>query len=110
MLGLAQTGQVGVDGGGDGTLVTEIDLDLAEVLALFEQVRGIAVTQGVEVGGLFDAAGLERQAEGALECGAGHGMSGAGTDLATVALGRKEQCGMTMSLPLLAQQFQRALR
>lgn len=110
MLGLAEARQVGVDGRGHRTLVTEIDLDLAEILALLEQVGGIAVTEGVDVGGLFDAAGLERQTKGALECGAGDGVSGRGTDLATVALGRKEQCGMTMSLPLLTQQFERALR
>ena len=37
MLGLAETGQVGVEGGDGRALVAEVDLDLAEVLALFEQ-------------------------------------------------------------------------
>ena len=32
MLGLTEGGQVGVDDGGGGTLVTEVDLELTEVL------------------------------------------------------------------------------
>ena len=33
-----------------GTLVAEVDLELAEVLALFQQVGGIAVTQAYGCG------------------------------------------------------------
>ena len=45
MLGLAQAGQVRVDDGGGGGFMTEVDLDLAEVLALLEQMRGVTVPQ-----------------------------------------------------------------
>ena len=67
MLGFAEAGQVGVKGGDDGAFVAEVDLDLAEVLALFEEVGGVGMAQGVNVGVLFDTAGGQRQTEGALE-------------------------------------------
>ena len=54
---LAETGQVGIDDRGRRTFVAEIDLDLAKVLALFQKVRGIGMTQRVNVSGLFDTAG-----------------------------------------------------
>lgn len=44
MLGFAETGQVGVEGGDVGVFVAEVDLDLAEVFALFEQVCGVRMT------------------------------------------------------------------
>lgn len=43
MLRLAQAGQMRVDDGGGGAFMAEVDLDLAEVLALFEQVGGATV-------------------------------------------------------------------
>ena len=70
MLGFAQTGQVGVNGGDDRTLVTQIDLDLAEVLALLQQMRRVGMSQGMDVRLLGDGAGFEGQTEGALEGGA----------------------------------------
>lgn len=66
MLGPAQARQVSVNGGDERAFVAEVDLDLAEVLALFEQVCGVRMSQSVNVRGLFDAAGLEREPEGAL--------------------------------------------
>ena len=42
---------------------------------------GVGMAQGVNVGGLFDAAGIERQPEGALEGGAAHGFGGGGGTL-----------------------------
>ena len=108
MLGLAEAGQVGVDGRDQRASVTEIDLDLAEVLALFEQVGCVRMTQRVNVRGLFDAAGLEREAEGALERGAAHGFSGRGGALSTVTLGGKEQRGVPMRFPLFPQELERA--
>jgi len=56
MLRLAQAGQMRVDDGGVGAFMAEVDLDLAEVLALFEQMRGVTVPQRMHVRGLFDAA------------------------------------------------------
>ena len=109
MLGLAQARQVRVDGGDQRAFVAEVDLDLAEVLALFEQVRGVRVSQSVNVRGLFDAAGLEREPEGALQRGAAHGFRGRGRALSAVAFGGKEQRGMTVGFPELAQQRQGAL-
>lgn len=109
MLGLAEAGQVGVNGSGDGTLVAEVDLDLTEVLTLLKQVRGIRVAQGVDVGLLLDATGFESETKGALQGGAAHGLGGRGAELTTVALGGKEQRGVAMGFPLLTQQLQRAL-
>ena len=38
MLGFAEAGQVGIDGGDDRTLVAEVDLDLTEVLPALKKV------------------------------------------------------------------------
>lgn len=108
MLGFTETGQMSVDGGGDGTSVSEIDLYLAQVFTSFEQMSGVGVPQGVDVGDLFDAAFFESLAEGQLECGAGHRFGGGTSAPTAVALCGKEQGGMTMRLPLLAQQEQGA--
>jgi hypothetical protein len=89
--------------------VAEVDLDLAEVLTLFEQVRGVGMAQGVNVGGLFDAAGSEGQPEGALEGGAAQGLGGGGGTLAGMTLGGEDQRGMAMGFPELAQKLERAL-
>ena len=109
MLGFTQTGQVGVNDGDDRALVAEVDLDLAEVFATFKQVGGIGMTQGVNVGGFFNTAGQESQAEGALERGAAHGLGGGGGALTAVAFGRKDELGVAMGFPLFAQQLQGAL-
>jgi hypothetical protein len=106
VLGFAETGQVGVEGGDVGIFVAEVDLDLAQVFAAFQQVGGVTMAQGVDMSVFFDAAGLEGQAEGALERGAAHGFAGRGCALAGVAFGGEEQCGMAMSFPLLAQEQQ----
>lgn len=57
-----------------------------------------------------DTAGIEREAEGALEGGAAHGLGGGGGANVTVAFGREEERRMTVCFPLLAQQLQGALR
>jgi hypothetical protein len=108
MLGFAEAGQVGVKGGDDGAFVAEVDLDLAEVLALFEEVGGVGMAQGVNVGGLFDTAGGQRQTEGALEGVAAQGFGGGGGAQAGMTLGGEDQRGMAMGFPLLAQEQERA--
>jgi len=108
MLGLAQAGQVRINRRRNRAFVAEIDLDLAEVLPLFEQVRGVAVAQRVDMRGLFHAAGVEGEAEGALQRGAAHRFNGGAGTLTAVPLGGKEQRGMVMGFPLLAQQQERA--
>jgi hypothetical protein len=45
MLSLAQAGQMGVDDRREGAFMAEVDLDLAEVLALLKQMRGVTVAQ-----------------------------------------------------------------
>ena len=70
MLGLTEAGQVRIDGGDDRATVAEIDLNLAKVLALLEQMRRVGMAQGMDVRGLGDGAALEGQTEGALERGA----------------------------------------
>lgn len=103
MLGPAQARQVRIDGGDQRALVAEVDLDLAEVLALLEQVCGVGMAQGVNVRGLFDAAGLQREPEGALQRGAAHGFCGRGRALSAVPFGGKEERGMAVGFPLRAQ-------
>ena len=109
MLGLAEARQVSVDDGGQGALVAKVDLDLAEVLTLLEQVCGVRMAQRVRMRCLFDSAGTEGDSEGALQGGAGHRLGGRAGALAAVAFGGKEQGRMTMGFPLLAQEEQSAL-
>jgi hypothetical protein len=108
MLGFAQTGQVRVNHRRHRAFVAEVDLNLAQVLALLQQMRRVGVAQGVDVRVLFDAAGLESEAEGALERGAAHRSGGGGGTQTAVTFGGKEQRRMTMTFPLLAQEPQRA--
>ena len=109
MLGLAQAGQVGVDDGGGGAFVAEVDLDLPEVFALFEQVGGVGMAEGVNVGGLFHPAGDERDPKGPLQGGPAHRFGGGGGTPAGLPPGREEQRGMTMGFPLQTEEFGRPL-
>ncbi len=108
MLRLAQAGQMRVDDGGVGAFMAEVDLDLAEVLTLLEQMRGVTVAERMHVRGLLDAAGLESVAEATLQRGAAHGLAGGGGPLATVAFGGEEQRGMPMCFPVFPQAFEGA--
>ena len=103
MLGLAQAGQVRVDDGGGGASMPEVDLDLAEVLALLEQMRRVTVPQRMDVRGLLDAAGQKGHAKAALQRDAADGYGGGGRPLATVAFGGEEQRGMPMRFPVFPQ-------
>lgn len=109
MLGFTETGQVGIDDGGDGAFVAEVDLNLAEVFALFEQVGGVRVTQRMDVGQLFDAAGFEGQAKAALESAARHGFGGRAGPLAATTFGGEQKDRMAVGFPELAQEQQGAL-
>lgn len=55
MLGFAEAGEVGVDGGDGGTFVAEVNLDLAEVLPVLHEMGGIGVPQSVRVRCLLHA-------------------------------------------------------
>ena len=110
MLGFAQAGQVGINHRRHRAAMAQVGLDLAQVLPLFEQVRGIGMAQGVDVGRFGHPAGLKRQPEGPLQRGAAHGLGRRARPLAAVAFGGKEKAGVTMGFPLLAQKLQRALR
>ena len=99
-----------IDRGGHGTAMAEVDLELPQVLALLQQMGGVGMAQGVDVRGLLDATGAQGQAKGALERGALHRLGGRGRALTAVAFAGKEQAGMLMGFPELAQQVQRALR
>ena len=110
MLRLAETGQMRVDRSDDRAGVAEVDLNLAQVLTLFEQMRGVGMSERVNVRVLFDAAGLERQTESALQRGALNRFSGRGRAASGMALAREQERGMPMSFPLFAQEQQRALR
>ena len=67
------------------------------------------LTQRMDVSGFLEAAGLEGEAEGALEGGPAHGAGGGGGAFAVVAFGGEEQARMAMGFPALAQQEQGAL-
>ncbi len=108
MLGFTETGQVRVNGRHHRALVAQIDLNLAEVLALLQQMRGIRVTQGMDMGLLGNAAGLKCQTEGALQGGAIHRFGRGASAQPIVSLGGEEQDRMAVRFPLLAQEQQGA--
>jgi len=70
MLGFAQTGQVRVNGGDDRAAVAEVDLNLAEVLALLQQMRRVGVAQRVDVRLLAEGL-FPKELDGADGLGAG---------------------------------------
>lgn len=69
MLSLGERSQVGIESGDGGAFVTEVDLDLTEVLALLKKMSGIGMAQSVWVSILLDAARTQSQTEGPLEGG-----------------------------------------
>jgi len=107
MSRLGEAGQMSVDGGRYGAGMTEVNLNLPEVLPLFEQVSGVTVAQSVNVTVLFDTAFFESAAESQLKGGPAHGPGCSGSSFAPVAFGREEQV-IAMASPLLTQQFQSA--
>ena len=58
---------MGVDLGGADILVSEEFLDGADVLMVFEQMGGEAMSEGVGGGSLGDAGGVESGFHGALD-------------------------------------------
>ena len=110
MLGFAETGQMGVKGRDGRTLVAEVDLDLTEILALFQEMRRVTMAQAMYVRGLPDSAGPQTEAEGALQSGPLDRFGGGGGALSAVTFGREEPLPMTMSLPLFSEQLEGALR
>ena len=49
MLGFAEAGQVGVNGGDGRALVAQIDLNLTEVLPLLQQMGRVGVAQRIRI-------------------------------------------------------------
>ncbi len=92
-----------IAGGDHRAAMAQVDLQLAEVFALFQQMSCVRVPQGMHVGVLVHAAGLEGQAEGALQGGAAHRLGGGGRAQAVVTSSRKEPDRVAMGLPELAQ-------
>lgn len=101
---------MGVDHRGNGAAMAEVDLELAQVLTLFQQVRGVRVAQRMNVRVFGNATGLEGDAEGALKGGATDRFLGRASADAAASLGGEEQSGMAMGFPLLAQKLKGALR
>ena len=99
-----------VDDGGRRAAMAEVDLELAQVFALLQQMGGIAVAQTMDMHGFFDAAGAQGLTEGPLERRAGHRLRRGGRPQTTVAFAGEQEPGMAMGTPDLPEQFQSALR
>jgi len=100
-------GEVGVDGSSAGAGVAEVLLDQSQVDTILEQMGGVGVAQGVDVGALVDAALFHGVAEGTLEAVAGD-RSAIVSDgvLNTMAGGgRKQPEWAFMGAPMIAQQL-----
>ena len=91
-------------------IVAEVDLNLAQVHARFQKVRGIRVSQGVNGCFFADAAVFESSAESCLNIGMVSRFGSIVFMDAAASGGRKELDRVTMGFPRLSEQFQRALR
>jgi hypothetical protein len=110
VLGLTEGGQVSIDDRGRGAVMAQVDLELAEVFALLQEMSRIGMTQRMDMGGFFDAAGAQGQTEAALQRGAAHWLGRGASPQAAVAFGWEEPAGMPVGAPELAQPFESALR
>jgi hypothetical protein len=61
------SGHMGIDVGGNDTAMAKEILDDADILTIFQQMRGVGVTKRMRGGGFDDAALLERFLECALQ-------------------------------------------
>ena len=102
------SGQMRVDAGGGGRAVAQPLLDQAQVDAGFQQLRGPRMTQRVHGSALVKAAIFERGVEGLLDAALGHRLSRLRQVDVVTTFGGKEQHGIAMCLPVVAQQLQRA--
>ncbi len=102
MLGLTQGSQVSIDNCRYGTVMAEVDLELAEVFALLQQMCRVRVAKRMNMSGLFDAAGAQSQSEASLQRSAAHRSNGGGSTEAVVTFGRKEPAWMAVGAPDLA--------
>ena len=59
VLGLAQRRQMGVDDRGGGVAMSQVNLELAQIFALFQQMRRVGMTQGVDMRLLGEPTSLE---------------------------------------------------
>lgn len=84
-------------------------LDEAQVDAGLEPMRCLAVAQGLDRGTLRDATMLEGGSAGILPTVAGHGAIGRSPADPAAAWSRQEPDGMTVRVPVRAQEVQGAL-
>src|ERR1044071_1865516 len=101
-------GQMGVDGGRARAGMAEVLLDEAEIDTVFEQVGGVGVAQGVDVGALIQTAPLDGVTESALQTVASDrsAVMGDGVLDAVSGGGRKEPDGRAMRAPVVSQQLE----
>ena len=112
-FGAEFAGEVGVDGGGAEAGVPEGLLDEREGDARFEEMRRVAVAQGMDVGALVDAALFHGAHEGALQAGARDGRCGGNGGRRTLGTGRwrgEEPARMAVRAPVVAQERERVVR
>src|SRR5688572_19678153 len=88
--------------------MAEVFLDEAQIDAVFEQVGGIGVSQGVDVSALVEAAPLDGMSEGALQTVASDrpAVVSDGVLGAVPCRGRKEPGGRAVGAPVVSQQLE----
>ena len=99
-------GEVGVERGGLGGVVTEILLDETKVDASLQQVCGVRMSQRMNRGFFDDAALVKGQAKRILNVAEGCGSFGGGAMNATASGSRENPDGVGVSFPVLAKQLQ----
>jgi hypothetical protein len=99
-----------VEGGGLERVVAEVLLDEAQIDTGLEQVRGVAVAQGVDRDALSEAELPDHAPHGALHAGAGDGLGGGAGGLGVTPDGGEEPERIALGAPVVAQHVQRARR
>src|SRR6266581_5575561 len=103
-------GQVRVDAGSGRGAMAQPLLNQPQVDPGFQQMRGPRMTQRMYGSAFVVAALFQGGAEGLLHAALGHRLSGLRQLDVVTAFGGKEQHGIAMQRPILAQQLERALR
>jgi hypothetical protein len=103
-------GQVEIEHGGFETGVAEVALDDPQVDAGFEEMGGVGMAQGVDRNAFFEHPSLPLGlAKGILDAALSHGLGGLFGIGCFVAASWKNETGMAMSEPVLAQQMEGGL-
>ena len=103
-LGVGNRGEMRVEGGGLHGLMAQIDLNLAQVHAGVEQMRGVGMAQGMDRRPFVDPGLFEGGPKGGLDPAERHRLRGGAGLIPGASGSREEPDRIVMGEPILSQQ------